>query len=331
MTVTDPVLAGAPDLGAPGDERPPALAVESLAVRFGGVHALGGVDLTVGQDEIVGLIGTNGAGKTTLMDCVSGYVAPDEGSITVYGCEVSRMAPELRPYAGLGRSFQDARLYPSLTVTETLLVAVERHAPSGLFAGMFWLAGRQERAKRRVVGELITMMGLGAYAERRTGELSTGTRRVVDLTCILAQRPRLLLLDEPTAGIDQRETEAFGPLLRRIKDELGCAILLIEHDMPLIMSLSDRVYAMEAGRVITSGTPEQVKNDPRVVASYLGTTEEAINRSNHAVRPAAASPALVDPALVDLSLRELQVLAARQGVPGRSRMRRAELIAELSA
>lgn len=304
----------------------PALEISGLAVTFGGVRAIDGLDLVVEQDEIVGLIGTNGAGKTTLMDCVSGYAHPHEGQVLVYGRDVSRMPPELRPYLGLGRSFQDARLYPSLTVTETLLVAVERHAPSGLFAGMLWLAGRQERAKRRVVADLILMMGLGDYAERRTSELSTGTRRVVDLTCILAQRPRLLLLDEPTAGIAQRETEAFGPLLRRIKDELGCAILLVEHDMPLIMSLSDRVYAMEAGKVITSGTPQSVRNNPRVIASYLGTTEEAINRSNHSAPAAPPLPKQLD----RLSLPELRRMAAEQGTPGRSRMRRSELIVELT-
>lgn len=309
-------------------EAPPALEVRDLAIRFGGVRAVDGVDITVGAAEIVGLIGTNGAGKTTLMDCVSGYAAPDEGKVTIYGTDVSHMAPELRPYVGLGRSFQDARLYPSLTVTETILVAVERHAPSGLFAGLFGLAGRQERAKRLAVRELIEMTGLGDYAERRTGLLSTGTRRVVDLTCILAQRPKLLLLDEPTAGIAQRETEAFGPLLRSIKQELGCSILLIEHDMPLIMSLSDRVYAMESGKVIASGDPDAVKNDPRVVASYLGTTEEAINRSNQGQ---AASLGAAPPALTELTVAQLQRLASERGIHGRTRMRRGDLLEALAS
>ncbi|MCW2665109.1 MAG: transporter related [Frankiales bacterium] len=301
-----------------------ALQVDALEVRFGGVRAVDGVHLTVGPQETVGLIGTNGAGKTTLMDCVSGYCLPSGGTLRLFGTEVSRTPPELRPYLGLGRSFQDARLFPAMTVTETLLVAVERHLPTGLLAGLLGLGSRQERAKREAVGELVEMTGLTRYADTRTGELSTGTRRVVDLTCILAQRPRLLLLDEPTAGVAQRETEAFGPLLRRIKAQLGCAVLLIEHDMPLITNLSDRIYAMESGRVIAEGPPDVVMRDPRVVASYLGTTEEAINRSN---QPGAGPSA---PPLAGLSRAQLLVLAAGRALPGRSRMSREQLVRALS-
>ncbi len=311
----------------PQPEEQVALEVDDLQVRFGGVRAVDGVQLRVGTDETVGLIGTNGAGKTTLMDCVSGYCLPTGGTIRLFGQDVSRTAPELRPYLGLGRSFQDARLFPGMTVTETLLVAVERHAPTGLLAGLLGLGARPERAKRQAVAELVEMTGLTRYADTRTGELSTGTRRVVDLTCILAQRPRLLLLDEPTAGVAQRETEAFGPLLRRIKEQLGCAVLIIEHDMPLISHLSDRIYAMESGRVIAHGSPDEVKRNPRVVASYLGTTEEAINRSN---QPAPSPSAGQARDLAVLSRSELLELAADAGVPGRSRLSKRELVQRLS-
>lgn len=260
------------------------LLIDGLTVRFGGVRAVDGVALEVRPNETVGLIGSNGAGKTTLMDCVSGYVQPSAGRIAVFAVDVTSYAPELRPYVGLGRSFQDARLYPGLTVLETLMVALERHAPTGLLAGLFGLARGTERAKREAATELVEIMGLQGYAEKRAGELSTGTRRIVDLACILAQQPKLLLLDEPTAGIAQRETEAFGPLLRRLKELMGFAVLLIEHDMPLVTSLADRIYAMESGAVIAEGTPDEVVRDPRVVASYLGTTEAAIQRSDHAPR-----------------------------------------------
>jgi ABC-type branched-subunit amino acid transport system ATPase component len=277
-TSTESILFEAPT-GLP-------LVIESLTVRFGGVHAVETVSLEIKAGETVGLIGSNGAGKTTLMDCVSGYVRPTSGTITLFGKDVTRLPPELRPYVGLGRSFQDARLYPGLTVLETLMVALERHAPTGLLAGLFGLAVPNERAKRHTADELVELMGLESFAEKRAGELSTGTRRIVDLACIVAQQPKLLLLDEPTAGIAQRETEAFGPMLLRLKEMLGFAVLLIEHDMPLVTGLADRIYAMESGQVIAEGRPADVIKDPWVVASYLGTTDAAIQRSDHALLPA---------------------------------------------
>jgi ABC-type branched-subunit amino acid transport system ATPase component len=141
---------------------------------------------------------------------------------------------------------------------------------------------RAEREKRELVDEMLAQVGLEPHREKLIAELSTGTRRILDIASILAQRPSLLLLDEPTSGVAQRETEAFGPLLRRVQERLGCAILLIEHDIPLIRSLSDRLYAMETGKVLTEGPPEEVLADPRVVASYLGTSHVAINRSGAA-------------------------------------------------
>jgi ABC-type branched-subunit amino acid transport system ATPase component len=279
--MTDPIGMGA----EPAPNVP--LAISDLTVRFGGVHAVESVSIEVRPGETVGLIGSNGAGKTTLMDCVSGYVRPTSGRVTLFGTDVTQLPPELRPYVGLGRSFQDARLYPGLTVLETLMVALERHAPTGLLAGLFGFAIVNERAKLDAAREFVELMGLQAYEEKRCGELSTGTRRIVDLACILAQQPELVLLDEPTAGIAQRETEAFGPMLQRLKEMIGFAVLIIEHDMPLVTSLSDRLYAMESGRVIAEGRPADVVGDERVVASYLGSTEAAIRRSDHAPQPRA--------------------------------------------
>ena len=269
-----------------------ALVARDVSVTFGGLQALKGVDVTVEPDEIVGLIGGNGAGKTTFMDCVSGYVQPNEGgSIVAFGEELVGLPPELRPYLQVGRSYQSARLFPGLTVTETLLVAVERHEPSGVLASMlgFASAHRAEQAKRALVDQLIESTGLQTYAEKLVGELSTGTRRVVDLASILAQRPKLLLLDEPTAGLAQRETEAFGPLIKRVQQQLGCAVLIIEHDIVLMGSLCDRLYALEAGAVLASGPTDDVLHDPRVIASYLGTDETAIRRSG-ALQPQARRP-----------------------------------------
>ena len=256
-----------------------ALEIQSVSVSFGGVHALSDVSLHVAPGEVVGLIGSNGAGKTTLMDCVSGMVRPDTGSIRAFGEEMVGLPPEIRPYVGVGRSFQDARLFPGLTVEEALLVAFERHRPVRVLPALLGLGWREERVKRAWADELLAQMGLEPYRDKLVSELSTGTRRILDIASILAQRPKLLLLDEPTAGIAQKEAEVFGPLLTEVRERLDCSILIVEHDMPLIMSVSDRIYALETGRVIAEGPPEQVRRDPLVVASYLGTDEAAIRRS----------------------------------------------------
>ena len=258
------------------------LVAEQISVHYGGVKALDGVTLHVDDGEIVGLIGGNGAGKTTFMDCVSGYAAPEAGgSITAFGTPIAGLAPELRPYLGIVRSFQHATLYPDLDVDEALLVAVERHRPSGLLSSLFATKSSREAesAKREWVEELVANLGLEPYRSKRIRHLSTGTRRVVDLATTMAGRPKLTLFDEPTTGLAQRETEAFGPLLRWVRERLECSILIIEHDMPLITSVADRLYALEAGRVIAEGRPSEVVRDPRVVASYLGFEEAAIRRS----------------------------------------------------
>ena len=183
---------------------------------------------------------------------------------------------------GLGRTFQAARLFPELTVRETAQVALEARHRARLVPTALVLPGatRAERTKASEAAELIDFLGLGRYADAFVAELSTGTRRIVELAGLLALDARVLCLDEPTAGVAQRETEAFGPLLRQIQQELGASMLVIEHDMPMIMGLSDRVYCLEAGKIIAEGVPEEVRNDPGGVASYLGTDERAISRSD---------------------------------------------------
>jgi ABC-type branched-subunit amino acid transport system ATPase component len=255
------------------------LVAEDVRVSFGGVHALRGVSLRVQPGEIVGLIGGNGAGKTTFMDCVSGYVEAS-GTVRAFGQDITGMAPELRPYVGIVRSFQDARLYPGLSVTESLLVAAERRKPTPLFGSLLGLGVRAiEAEKRALVDEVVETLGLAPYQEKMVRELSTGTRRVVDIATVVVQEPRLVLLDEPTSGLAQRETEAFGPLVRWLRERLDCSVLLIEHDMPLITSVADRLYAFETGAVIAEGPPAAVIADERVIASYLGVDETAIRRS----------------------------------------------------
>ena len=265
-------------------ERTDDVVLECRAVvkTFGGIRAVDGVDLQVHRGEIVGLIGHNGAGKTTLMDCISGFLQIDQGRIILQGKDVGDWAPNMRALASLGRSFQDALLFPTLTVAETIAVARERHMESrDMFAAALQLPAsyESELATMEVVEGLIELMGLGAYREKLTGELSTGTRRIVDLACILAQNPEVLMLDEPSGGIAQKETEALGPLLRRVREQTGSSILIIEHDMPMLRKLCDRLIALELGQVIAEGPPEDVLSHPAVIASYLGTDESAIARS----------------------------------------------------
>jgi ABC-type branched-subunit amino acid transport system ATPase component/ABC-type branched-subunit amino acid transport system permease subunit len=258
------------------------LEVHDLAVHFGGIRALQGADLTVNPGEIVGLIGPNGAGKTTLMNIVSGVLRPDRGSVRVFGNEVSDQPPQRRAELGVARSFQEATLFPGLTVLETVQIALHKGATSHLLPAMLgapWVRASEKVTRRRAL-DLIEAFALGPWAESLTAELSTGMRRICDLMVQVATEPRLLLLDEPTSGVAQREAESFGPLIRNVHDQLGCSVLVIEHDMSLLMGLCDRLYAFDAGRVIAAGTPTQVREHPAVIASYLGTGDGATQRSD---------------------------------------------------
>ncbi len=267
---------------SPPADAPVVLRCVEISKTFGGIRAVDEVNLELREGEILGLIGPNGSGKTTLMDCISGFLPIDGGRIVVKEQDISDKPPHERALAGLGRSFQEAKLYPSLTVEETIAVALERHMHSRdiVAAATHQPATYEsELAAKGRVDELVQIMGLDAFREKLTGELSTGTRRIVDIACILAQDPEIVLLDEPSGGVAQKETEALGPLLLRVQEFTGCSILIIEHDMPLLSAICDTMIALETGSVIAAGTPKQVLNHPRVVESYLGTDEAAINRS----------------------------------------------------
>ena len=264
------------------------LEVSNVTKAFGGIVAISDASLRLHDREILGIIGPNGAGKTTLFDLISGFVAPDAGTITLAGTDITGVSPHQRARLGLGRSFQDARLVPSLSVAENLALGLDRHLEHhDHLASMLRLPAivRLEEDVAWTVEDLVELMGLGAYRDKLVRELSTGTRRVVDLAMMIGHDPDVLLLDEPSSGIAQRETEALGPLLRRIQAEAGCAMLVIEHDMPLITAVSDRMVAMDLGRPIAEGTPDDVTRDDHVVTSYLGGDLAAIRRSG-AVTPA---------------------------------------------
>lgn len=259
----------------------PILEVRNASKNFGGVVALDEVSLGLREGEILGLVGPNGAGKTTLLDVVAGYLPADAGQILFGGTDITSLGPEDRAERGIVRRFQDARLIPSLTLYENLLLALDR----GLDARNLVLVALQmpnvrqgERRIRLRADRIIDLLRLGDYRDKFVRELSTGLRRMADLACVLATEPKLLLLDEPSTGIAQAEAEGLGPLLRRIRFETGCSMLIIEHDMVLISGLADELVVMDQARVLTRGVAEEVLNDERVITAYLGTSEEVIRR-----------------------------------------------------
>jgi ABC-type branched-subunit amino acid transport system ATPase component len=268
------------------------LSVRSVSVSFGGVVAVDDVSFDVPRGQVLGLIGPNGAGKTTLFDAICGFVATSGGTVRLGDRNITGMPPAERSRVGLGRSFQDAKLFPSLTVAETLACALERkvktQGPVSTVLGLPWVWSAERTVTARVE-ELIDLLHLGAFHDKFISELSTGSRRIVDLACVLAHEPTVLLLDEPSSGIAQRETEALGPLLRRVQETLGCTMLLVEHDMPLVTTVADELIALETGRVIARGTPKEVTNDHRVIEAYLGTDERVVTRSGAARKPRSAS------------------------------------------
>ena len=288
-TVTAPPVSLSVGAAAPlpTNDDGSALRTIGLSVDFGGLVAVDSVDFHAMPGEVIGLIGTNGAGKSTLLNAIGGYV-PSQGRVELLGGDVSGHPEYLRARAGLGRTFQAATLFPELTVRETVLLALEARGRTSFWGSLLFYPGSiaKERTRRAEAAELIDFLGLGRYADRFIAELSTGTRRIVELTSMLAVRPSVICLDEPTAGVAQREAEAFGPLIKRIQRELDATLVVVEHDLPLIMSISDRIYCLEAGSVIAHGSPEDVRSNSLVISSYLGTDDRAIQRSNADANPA---------------------------------------------
>jgi ABC-type branched-subunit amino acid transport system ATPase component/predicted MFS family arabinose efflux permease len=268
------------------------LDVAGVSVDYGGIAALTDVSLSLGAREVVGVIGPNGAGKTTLFDVVSGLVTPSSGTVAVSGTNVTGWSLDRRARAGLGRSFQNARLFPAMTVRENVTLALHRQlATRNPLLAAVW-APQLRREERRVsvrVDDALELLGLSGYADTFVGELSTGSRRAVDVACLMVAAPRVLLLDEPSSGLAQAETEALGPVILRLVRETGCAVLLIEHDLPLVTSVCDRLVAMELGRVITSGAPAEVLADERVRRAYLAASREVVVRSGARVNDALAA------------------------------------------
>jgi ABC-type branched-subunit amino acid transport system ATPase component/ABC-type branched-subunit amino acid transport system permease subunit len=245
----------------------------ALSKRFAGVTAVDGVSFELREGEILGMIGPNGAGKTTVFDLVSGFLVPDTGEVRLADRDLTGVRPQDRARLGLARSFQNARLFGSLTAHQAICVALDQELrlwdPVAAGLNLPNVAEAERRLGARA-DELIDNMGLGDFRDKFVAELSTGSRRILDLACQIGASPLVILLDEPSAGIAQRETEALGPMLQRVRDLTGASLLVIEHDLPLILSVADRIVALDLGRVVCDGDPDRVINDPHVVESYLG-------------------------------------------------------------
>lgn len=260
------------------EEESELLRADVIQKSYGGVLAVDEVSIAVNEGETVGLIGPNGAGKTTLFEVLAGFTRADRGRVMFDGKDVTNWSPEKRGENGLIRSFQDVSLFPTMTVLDTVQLALERRLPTRFFSSALGL-GATDRRREQIARDVVGGMGLWSFRNKQIQELSTGTRRIAELASLIALRPKVLLLDEPSSGIAQRETEALGQLLDDLKREHNMTLVVIEHDIPLIMGLANRIVAMDAGRVVSQGSPEAVKNDPVVIEAYLGGRIEAIERS----------------------------------------------------
>ena len=239
----------------------PALEVSGVSMAFGGAQVLSDVSLSVAAGGVTGLIGPNGAGKTTLFNIVSGLLEPSAGRVMIEGHDVTKAGPAARARRGLARTYQRLELFTSLTVRDNIKVAGEIRNTWGR-RGRIAVGAETDR--------IIELVGLGDVAEREVSELPTARARVVEVARALMTQPTVLLLDEPASGQTEHETAAFGELLRRLVDERGLAICLVEHDVGLVMGTCELIHVLDYGEIIASGPPEQVKNDPTVVNAYLG-------------------------------------------------------------
>ncbi|HFI0346283.1 TPA: ABC transporter ATP-binding protein [Streptococcus suis] len=248
------------------------LEVKNLTKNFGGLTAVGDVTMELHEGELVGLIGPNGAGKTTLFNLLTGVYEPSEGTISLAGTILNGKAPSKIASLGLGRTFQNIRLFKNMTVLENVLIGLGNHGKSEVFASFLRLPAfykNEEELKNKAIA-LLKIFDLDGDADTLAKNLPYGQQRRLEIVRALATDPKILFLDEPAAGMNPQETAELTQLIRKIKEEFGITIILIEHDMSLVMEVTERIYVLEYGRLIAHGTPEEIRNNKRVIEAYLG-------------------------------------------------------------
>jgi len=258
-------------------ENGPILEAASVSLRFGGVRALTDVSFEVKQGEIFSIIGPNGAGKTSMVNCVSGRYRPTEGRVVFDGQDITRLGPNRRAGLGIGRTFQNLALFGHMTVLDNIMVGRHHLLKAGFLRGMlYWFAGaqREELAHRREVEEIIDFLEIQHVRKAQAGTLPYGLRKRVELARAVALKPRLILLDEPMAGMNLEEKEDMARFIVDLNEEWGMTVLMIEHDMGVVMDISHRVMVLDFGRRIAAGTPAEVLADPHVRRAYLGEADE---------------------------------------------------------
>jgi branched-chain amino acid transport system ATP-binding protein len=268
----------------------PILEVADLVMRFGGTTAVGGVSFDVKRGELFSIIGPNGAGKTSIFNCISGVYRPQEGSIDFLGDSLLGEKPDRIADHGVARMFQNIELFDNLTVLDNLMLGRHQHLSYGALSGMFYV-GRAKRAElenRRIVEDIIDFLEIEAHRKFPVGMLPYGIKKRVELGRALAMEPKLLLLDEPVAGMNVEETEDMARFILDIRSELDLAMIMVEHDMGLVMDLADRVLVLDFGKPISLGTPEVVQADPDVIKAYLGEGDEGPTLEEDAAATAAA-------------------------------------------
>jgi branched-chain amino acid transport system ATP-binding protein len=255
-----------------------SLEVRDVSLRFGGLQALQDVSIDVGEWEIVGLIGPNGAGKTTFFNVITGIYRPDAGSVQFLGRDVTRMPTHQRVRLGMGRTWQNLGVVPTLTVLDNLLTAQHAHIRYSPLAALFGSPGSflEERELKRNAEEILDFLGLLDLADEQVGGLPYGTQKLCDLAMALATDPQILLLDEPSSGMGPEEAHRLGDTLRFLRDSLNLTILMIEHHVPLVVGVCDYVYVLSFGELLATGPPAEIQRHPDVIAAYLGDEAEGM-------------------------------------------------------